>query len=79
MNATAQSEQLDYTWKLHPEQQQTVHYGLTLANAVGIPQQVCPWGLALGEEFLKPSRDMITCVCLAFVARACLWQFEYAG
>ena len=40
VNATAQSEQLDYTWKLLPGQQQSVHYGLILANAVGIPPQV---------------------------------------
>lgn len=40
VNATPQSEQLDYTWKLKPGQQQAVHYGLILANSVGIPQQV---------------------------------------
>ena len=40
VNASAQSEQLDYTWKLVPGQQQAVHYGLILANSVGIPQQV---------------------------------------
>lgn len=40
VNASAQSERLDYTWKLVPGQQQSVHYGLILANAVGIPQQV---------------------------------------
>lgn len=40
VNASAKSEQLDYTWKLLPGQQQAVHYGLILANSVGIPQQV---------------------------------------
>lgn len=40
VNAIPQSEQLGYTWKLKPGQQQAVHYGLILANSVGIPQQV---------------------------------------
>lgn len=40
VNASSQSEQLDYTWKLNPGQQQSVHYGLILANSVGIPEQV---------------------------------------
>ena len=63
--ASAQSERLDYTWRLHPGQQQAVHYGLTLADALGIPQQVCPQVLALqGKKLLKPSQNMITCVCL---------------
>ena len=73
VSATAQSEQLDYTWKLQPGQQQAVHYGLTLANAVGIPQQACPQVLPLQSEgLLKPSRNMITYVCLASVAWVCL-------
>ncbi len=40
VNASAHSERLDYTWKLQPGQQQAVHYGLILANSVGIPEQV---------------------------------------
>ena len=40
VNAVAQSERLDYTWKLLPGQQQSVHYGLILANSVGIPEEV---------------------------------------
>ena len=40
VNASAQSERLDYTWKLQHGQQQAVHYGLILANSVGIPEQV---------------------------------------
>lgn len=40
VNASTQSERLDYTWKLRPGQQQAVHYGLILANSVGIPEQV---------------------------------------
>ena len=41
VNASAQSERLDYTWKLQEGQQQAVvHYGLILANSVGIPEEV---------------------------------------
>ena len=40
VNASTQSERLDYTWKLQHGQQQAVHYGLILANSVGIPEQV---------------------------------------
>ncbi len=40
VNASAQSERLDYTWKLQHGQQQAVHYGLILASSVGIPEQV---------------------------------------
>lgn len=60
VNAAAQSEQLDYTWKLQPGQQQAVHYGLTLANAVGIPQQVC----LLGTPPPPPPTPPYTCLSL---------------
>ena len=41
VGATPEAQRLDYTWKLKPGQQQSMHYGLILAHSVGIPQQVC--------------------------------------
>ena len=68
VNASAQSERLDYTWKLKAGQQQAVHYGLILANSVGIPEEViCTHSVT--TRHAGPDIDQNTVVCIALSVR----------